>query len=73
MQAIDVAWADQAKVAPIEGGELGFVQAFRDGCDGRVNEADVRMGVPVAELTDSSVVVRLQLFDSVSTGDDVIE
>ena len=53
--------------------ELRLVEPFNDGEDGRVDEADVRVGILVADVADTWVVLRLELFDSIGTIDDVIE
>lgn len=52
-----MARADDAEVAPVKRGDFRLVQAFGDGDDGRIDEADVLVGVSGAEFSDSQVVI----------------
>ena len=60
-----------AEVATIERGELRLVHSFDDGQHGRIDEADVRVRVAIAELPDAHVVRGLQVSDPVRASLDV--
>jgi hypothetical protein len=53
--------------------ELGLVQALHDGHDRCIDEADVGIRVPVAELPNPPIVLRLEVLDNVGAVEDVIK
>jgi hypothetical protein len=62
LQRLDVARPHDPEVAVIERRRLRFVETLDDRKDRRVDEADIHVGVPVAELADARIVLRPQLF-----------
>jgi hypothetical protein len=56
VKRVHVARTKHAEVAVIKCRELWFVQAFDDGENRGVHEPDVRIGVPIAQLGDPSIV-----------------
>ncbi len=65
--------AKQPEVAAVERRDLGFIQSFDDGQDGSVHEADVRIGVTVADVADSPIVLTKHVLDGEGAGCDVIQ
>lgn len=64
-------WSQNAEVAVIERGELRFVKPFDDREHGRVDEADVRVGVSIADLGHSPVIALIEVDDGVRAAFDV--
>ena len=58
-------------MATVERGQLRFVEPFDDRKHGRVNEADVRVGVAVAQITNARVVGWGEIGDRVGARFDV--
>jgi len=56
LEGVDVTGADDAEVAAVQCGDLRFVEAFRDGDYGRVDQADILIGVFGTKLNYSPVV-----------------
>jgi hypothetical protein len=73
LERIDVTGSQDSEVAAIQRRQLRFVQPFDDREHRRVNEPDVRVGVPIADLGDPPVVVRSQVDDRVGATVDVFE
>jgi hypothetical protein len=57
----------------IERGQLRLAKPFHDGEDGRAHEPDVRVGVAVAQLTNTTVVLGDKVLHTIGTGYDVVE
>ena len=55
---VDVPRSARPEVAPVEGRELRLAEPLGHGEDGGVDEADVGVGVPVAELTNAAAAAR---------------
>ncbi len=64
-------WSQDTEVAVVERGELRFVKPFDDREHCRVDEADVRVGVSIADLGHSPVVARGEVDDRVRATFDV--
>ncbi len=62
-----------AEVGAIERRELRLVKAFDDREEGGIDEADVGVGVSIAELPDAGVVRRQEVGDDIGTRFDVAE
>ncbi len=65
--------AHHCEVPTIEGGEFGFVEAFGDGKDGGIDEADAAVRVAAGDFTDTRIVFSEQVCDLVCASGDVIE
>ena len=63
LQGVHVARPHRAEVLAVERGELGLVQALDDREDGRVDEPDVEIRVPLHELDRSIEILEVQLLD----------
>ena len=57
-EGIHVARAEQSKVATVQRRQLRLVQALDDGEDGRVDKANIGVGIAVTELADAAVILR---------------
>jgi len=68
-----VARAQQPKVAPVQRGQLGLVEALDDGQDSRVHEANVGIGIAVAELSDPAVILRQHFLHKVGAFLNVVQ
>jgi len=68
-----MAGAEETEMSMIECRKFWFVQAFNHGEYGCVDEADVRIGIPIAEVADARVIQLLQLFHRKGANTDVIE
>lgn len=62
-----------AIVPVVQRRKVWFVETLDDSQHGSIDGADVRVIVAVAEYADPPVVVRMQFFDPVGAGFDVIE
>ena len=72
-QGVDVSWAHHAEVAVVKRRELRFVQPLDD-CQHRgVHEADVGVGVALAELTNPAVIFGDWVDDAKATSLDVFK
>lgn len=68
-----MARSQDAEVPAVERRELGFVQALDDREHRGIHEADISIGVSLAEVSDAAKVARGQLLDVETPSDDVIE
>ena len=57
----------------VECRDLWLVQPFHYCEDGSVNESDVRVVIPVAELPNAAVVSGFEIFNAIGTRFDVIQ
>jgi hypothetical protein len=73
LEGINVERTDGAEVAVVEGGELRFVEALDDSHDGGVDEADIGVGVAIAELADAELVLGQEVFDAEEASNNVID
>jgi hypothetical protein len=71
LERFHVTWSQDTEVAAIECGELRFVKPFDDREHSRVDEADVRVGVSIADLGHSPVIALSEVDDGVSATFDV--
>jgi len=58
-----VARPQKTEVAAIQRREFRLIESFDDGEDGRIHEADVRVGIPIAKLPNARVVRDYQVDD----------
>ena len=72
-QCVDVARTEQRKVAAIKRCQLGLPQSLDNGQNRRIHEADVCVGVPVAELADPNVISPHELLNRVGASGDVVQ
>lgn len=70
---VHVSRPQDSEVALVERCELGFAEALGDRENSRVDEADVRICVRVAQLTGPSVVLDGEVLDQVRACDHVVE
>jgi hypothetical protein len=61
------------EVSTVERCELWFTESLGDRQHRSVDQADIRVGILVAQVAGASVIVGLQVFHTVSTRDDVIQ
>ena len=71
-QSFDVSRPKQAEMAAIEGGELGFAEAFDDGEDSGVDEAHGGIVVAFGDLKNAVVVLGDKVFDEKVAVEDVL-
>ena len=72
-QRRDVTRAQHAEVPSVEGGKLRFTEAFENGEDGCVHEANVSVGVCFTKLLNAIVVLLLKVLHSKSACPDVLQ
>ncbi len=65
LKAVDVPGTEHREVPAVECCQLRLVESLDDGHDRRVHEADVRGGVPVAQLGYPTIVGRVRVDDLV--------
>jgi hypothetical protein len=65
--------SEESEVAPIEGRQLWLVEPLDDRENRSVDEADVGIGVPIAQVANSRIVGRGEVGHDVGTGLDVVE
>lgn len=70
---VHVSRPQDPEVAPVERRELGFAEALDDREHGRVDEADVRICVRVAQFPDPSVVLDREVLDQIGACGHVVE
>jgi hypothetical protein len=63
----------ETEVAVVQRRELGLVESLDDSENGGIDEADIRVGVAVAEIADTPVVIGNQVFYMKCIREDVIE
>jgi hypothetical protein len=60
-------------MAMVQCRKLLFIEPLDDGQNGGVHESHIGVGVAIAELTNASVILRPQLFDTKGASDDIVE
>jgi hypothetical protein len=72
-ERLDVSWPQDAEVPVIEGGQLRLAEPLDDREHRGIDEPDVRIGVAIAQFTNSRIVISGESFDPVGAGDDVVK
>jgi len=65
-QSVDVAGPEEAKLAAVQRRDLGLVQSLDDRQNCRVDESEVGIGIPIANLADPTIILRHQVLNSIS-------
>jgi hypothetical protein len=68
-----MAGPEEAEVAVIQSGQLGFVETFYDGKYCSVHEPYVGVPVTVTDLTNALVILGLQFLDAKGASDNVVQ
>jgi len=68
-----MAGAQNLEVTVVEGGQLGFIKPLDNCKNGRINEPHIGVGVAVAQLTDTYVVLVTQLLDAIGATGNIIQ
>lgn len=56
----------------VQRGELGLAEAFDDGEDGGIDEADPGVRIAVNQVADSNIIFSLEILDNVRALDQVV-